>query len=261
MNLIPDYFFIELNNQKKDTLVKISPIGEVKGLDNRVFIIDGEKVLENTKARAIDIVLNKDHKDGEALGWFDLSSLVLKQDGIYAKLELNNLGKEAIENRYYRYLSPELAVNSKNREVHSIVGIGLVNSPNLLNKALNKTQKDNKNMQEELQKEINSLNSENQALKKEINTLEDINKTLQDEIEVLKETNKINLINSAINSGELLPSQKEFAMSLELNSLNGYLASVKGANTELTKALKTPLDIQEQKSEENAQSLKNMGWE
>jgi len=259
MNLIPDYFFIELNNQVKDTLVKISPIGEVKGLDNRVFIIDGKRVLENTKARAIDIVLNKDHKDGEALGWFDLSSLVLKQDGIYAKLELNNLGKEAIENRYYRYLSPELAVNSQNREVHSIVGVGLVNSPNLLNKALNK--KDNKNMQEELQKEINSLNSENQALKKEINSKDELNKNLLQEIELLKETNKINLINNAISNGELLPSQKEFAYSLELNSLNGYLNSVKQSNIELTKALKTPLDIQERKIEQNAQSLKNMGWE
>ena len=133
---IQDYFFIELNNQT-DGLVKICPVGEVIGIDRRVFVIDGETVLKNSIDRGIDIALNKNHYDSEAYGWFPLSSLVLKDDGIYGKLELNNLGKVAVENKHFRYLSPELNVNQLDRTVQSILAVGLVNSPNLLKKSLN----------------------------------------------------------------------------------------------------------------------------
>ena len=119
--------FIELNFQL-DKKVKISPIGEVVGVDGRVFIIDGNKVLEATKKIGIDIALNENHWGSKAFGWFALNSLELRDDGIYANLELNDLGKPAVENRHYRYLSPEYMVDN-NRNVLSIVGVGLVNQP------------------------------------------------------------------------------------------------------------------------------------
>ena len=76
-------------------------------------------------------------------------NLVLKDDGIYGKLELNNLGKVAVENKHFRYLSPELNVNQLDRTVQSIVAVGLVNSPNLLKKSLNKQEKE-KDMPDDL---------------------------------------------------------------------------------------------------------------
>lgn len=258
---IQDYFFIELNNQENG-LVKICPVGEVIGIDKRVFVIDGETVLKNSIDRGIDIALNKNHYDSEAYGWFPLSSLTLKDDGIYGKLELNNLGKVAVENKHYRYLSPELNVNQLDRTVQSIVAVGLVNSPNLLKKSLNKQERQI-DMKDDLTKEVNTLTAENLTLKKEINSLESTNKSLQDEIKVLKEQNKANKIDGAIVAGELLPAQKDFAMSLEANSLDGYLGSVKEANLQITKNLKNPLNVQgkEENAQENNQTLKAMGWE
>ena len=258
---IQDYFFIELNNQT-DGLVKICPVGEVIGIDRRVFVIDGETVLKNSIDRGIDIALNKNHYDSEAYGWFPLSSLVLKDDGIYGKLELNNLGKVAVENKHFRYLSPELNVNQLDRTVQSIMAVGLVNSPNLLKKSLNKQEKE-KDMPDDLKKEVNNLTAENLTLKKEVNNLETTNKSLQDEIKVLKEQNKTNKIDTAIVAGELLPAQKDFAMSLEANSLEGYLGSVKEANLQITKNLKNPLNVQikNEDEKENNQTLKAMGWE
>lgn len=258
---IQDYFFIELNNQENG-VVKICPVGEVIGIDKRVFVIDGETVLKNSIDRGIDIALNKNHYDSEAYGWFPLSSLILKDDGIYGKLELNDLGKIAVENKHYRYLSPELNVNQLDRTVQSIVAVGLVNSPNLLKKSLNKQER-RIDMKDDLTKEVNTLTAENLTLKKEVNSLETTNKSLQDEIKVLKEQNKANKIDTAIVAGELLPAQKDFAMSLEANSLDGYLGSVKEANLQITKNLKNSLNVQgkEENAQENNQTLKAMGWE
>lgn len=258
---IQDYFFIELNNQENG-VVKICPVGEVIGIDKRVFVIDGETVLKNSIDRGIDIALNKNHYDSEAYGWFPLNSLILKDDGIYGKLELNDLGKIAVENKHYRYLSPELNVNQLDRTVQSIVAVGLVNSPNLLKKSLNKQER-RIDMKDDLTKEVNKLTAENLTLEKEVNSLEITNKSLQDEIKVLKEQNKANKIDTAIVAGELLPAQKDFAMSLEANSVDGYLGSVKEANLQITKNLKNSLNVQgkEENAQENNQTLKAMGWE
>lgn len=255
-------FFIELNKQSKDELIKICPVGEVMGIDKRVFIIDGKTVLKNSIDRGIDIALNKNHFDSEAYGWFSLNSLILKDDGIYGKLELNNLGLEAVENKHYRYLSPELVVNQIDRTVQSIVAVGLVNSPNLLKKSLNKQEKEEKHMPEDLKKEINSLTAENLSLKKKLSNLENNKQNLEAEIKLLKEQNKINKIDNAISKGELLPAQKDFALTLETNSLDGYLASVKDVNLQITKNLRTGVDIQKNENQENNnQILKAMGWE
>ena len=222
-------------------------------------MIEGQSVIKNTSERGSDVVLNKNHYDKEAYGWFAIGSLVLKDDGIYASLELNNLGKEAVDNRHYRYLSPEFSVNQMDRTVHQIVGVGLVNAPNLLTKSLNKEEKTVDH--EDVKKEMNSLSSENLTLKKENNNLVDENKALTAQIATLKELNKVQKIDAAISAGELLPAQKEFAMSLELNSLEGYLNSVKEVNKELTKKLNEGIVCKEKESvENNSQILKNMGW-
>ncbi|MCW1604922.1 phage protease, partial [Campylobacter jejuni] len=69
--------------------------------------------------------------------WFDRNSLELREDGIYASLELTPKGKELVENKAFRYLSPEYYVDDDKNVIH-LDAMGLVNQPNLLNRALNK---------------------------------------------------------------------------------------------------------------------------
>ncbi len=297
---IRDFFLVEFNSTKDDKKVKISPIGEVVGLDRRVFVIDANSVIKNTKDRQIDIVLNKNHFDSDgAFGWFDLSSLEVKDDGIYASLELNNLGEEAVKNKHFRYLSPEYLVNS-NREVVAIVGVGLVNQPNLLNKAMNKegesreaddnclssvglepetpskapltennTSKQGEKMNDKkedvsLQKELNTANAKVLTLQTEVNKMQNENKELRSQIEALEETNKLSKIDNAIANGELLPAQKEFALSLDKNSIDGYLASVKEANLQITQGMQRELNHKEKNKDDEDKEvnkeLERMGW-
>ena len=131
---------LELNSLQ-DGKIKISPAGQqVMGYDGRVFNIDASFVVANTKSQNVDILLDKDHYDGEAMGWFDINSLEARDDGIYASLEFTEVGKGLVDKKLYRYLSPAYEVNYRDngvREVVRIASVGLVNRPNLLNKALN----------------------------------------------------------------------------------------------------------------------------
>ncbi|MFY4756177.1 phage protease [Campylobacter jejuni] len=127
---------LELNTKLTNEKVKISPIGIAKGLDGRVFKIDGEKLINNIQKNGLDIALNLNHQGGEAYG-FDRNSLELREDGIYASLELTPKGKELVENKAFRYLSPEYYVDDDKNVIH-LDAMGLVNQPNLLNRALNK---------------------------------------------------------------------------------------------------------------------------
>jgi phage I-like protein len=237
---------VELN-YKQDEKIKISPIGNVVGVDGRGFIIDAKEVVKNTQKNKIDIVLNENHWGSKANGWFALNSLEIRSDGIYADLSLNDLGKPAVENKHYRYLSPEYMID-RNRNVVSIVGVGLVNQPNLLSKALNK-----QNEQEEykgMDKELDDLKNQNTTLTRENNTLltqvSDKDKT----IEGLTTTLKTEKTNNAIAGGSLLPAQKDFALSLEPNQLDAYLATLKTQKEE-NKARGDELDVNQ---ENNAQS-------
>ena len=116
--------------------LKISPIGDVTGLDGRVFEIDGQQVLDKLNATGLELVLNIAHSyDGEAAGWFN--DFELRDDGIYAMLSLNDNGQDLIAKKHYKYLSPEYFKDYDTNQVHMLVGVGLVNQPNLLNDALN----------------------------------------------------------------------------------------------------------------------------
>jgi len=224
-------YLIALNAQTKDEKIKISPAGEFKGVDGRVYTLNSSDVVTKTKDRKIDIVLNIEHgwskEDNKAAGWFDFDSLEAREDGIYANLETTDIGAELIEKKLYRYLSPEYKVARAENSmiVLEIVGVGLVNRPNVLDEALNKeettVQKSN-NTEIELQKEIQKLKEENQQL-----------------LTRAKEAK----IDSAIKAGELMPKAKEFAMSLNGEKLDEFLALNKDEAKHLT--TNTPIDTKE----------------
>lgn len=197
--------------------VCISPIGKVTGIDGRVFSID-ENVITNTRNMGIDLVLDKNHLGEDALGWFNKDSLEAKADGIYATLELTPLGKSLVENKSYKYLSPVYDVNSTNKsEVLRIVGVGLVNMPNLLKDALNKQQQGDVNVDEkEYKAQIEELKKQNAELKEQLEA-QKATMLKQEENAVVEK------IENAVKSGEMLPSRKDSALSLRGAALNNFL--------------------------------------
>ena len=215
-------FVIDLNRANKNDKLKISPIGEVEGIDGRLYTINGEDVVTKTKTRNIDIVMNVNHGWDEykekAAGWFDLNSLEVKEDGIYASLETTNIGEELISEKHYRYLSPEyrVAYDGNNRIVTELVGVGLVNRPNLLDEALNN---------EESTKTEPIKEGKDMAL--DPNKKQPIDaqlKKLQEENAQLKLNEKKSKIDMAIAKGELMPNKQEYALKLDGEMLDEFLA-------------------------------------
>jgi phage I-like protein len=188
---------IELN-LKEGEKIKVSPVGEVIGLDGRAFKIDGESLLKNILIADLHIPLDINHGFDEAVGWFEKTSFEVKEDGLYASLELNNKGQELIDTRAYRYLSP-VYIMGENGFVVGLDSVGLVNRPNLLNKELNEKTKKEKKLEEleELRNDIKALRNEIKDLKPKDETKNDETKKEENssnDIEVittaLKEMNK-----------------------------------------------------------------------
>ncbi len=181
-------------NYKEGEKVKVSPVGKVVGMDGRGFIINGNNLVENININKLDIVLDSNHGFDKALGWFAYTSFEVRDDGIYASLELNPDGVEANTKKQYKYLSPVYEIDYSNREVKSLDSVGFVNRPNLLNEALNN--RDGEKM-EELQEQLRLEKEKNNRLTQEIVVLKGENqesneKQLADEVATLK-TNMIEL--------------------------------------------------------------------
>lgn len=205
-----------LNATDLSQKIRISPIGKAIGIDGRVFNV-GENVLTNTLQMDIDLVLDKNHWGEEALGWFAKDSLEIKDDGIYASLELTPEGKTLIENKSYKYLSPVYDVDSTNRsQVLRIVGVGLVNMPNLLKDALNKQQQGDNVDEEKYKAKIEELKKQNEDLQKQVETLKQSAK----EAEKNAITQKVE---NAIKIGEMLPARKDNALALNGTALDNFL--------------------------------------
>lgn len=185
-------------NYKNGELIKVSPIGEIEGADGRTFKIDAKKIIENIKKNGVDIVLDENHSFAGAVGWFDKDSFEVRDDGIYAKLELNKRGMELVNDKIYRYLSPVYDLSG--RDVLSIESVGLVNKPNVLNNALNSKG----------DKVENEKNSELDALNEKVKKLEETITSLNKELEGFKkDDDKANESQKANESGKVDEDSKE----------------------------------------------------
>lgn len=222
---------LSLNSQDSiNEKVKISPIGLFEGIDGRKYHLDAQKVQEAMKKQGLDIVLDENHEDYRACGWFDLNSLEIKEDGIYASLALTPEGEELVKNRLYRYLSPAYAVSKSVKgvyQVERIASVGLVNRPNLLSQALNKdhtTKGDTMDKElEELKAQLEAMRAENEALQAKIKELEAEKAAKDEEAKKLAQNAKIELIDKAIENKELLPKRKDAALALNGASLQNFL--------------------------------------
>ncbi len=226
-NFIKQLCAIDLSklNEKQ----RISPVGKATGLDGRVFTINGAEVLAKLQANGLQLVLNIAHEyGGKAAGWF--TDFELKENGIYASLRLTALGKELLETEQYKYLSPEYLVDYDTNQVELIIGVGLVNQPNLLNEALNQINQINQigsktMMTEDEQKQLTRAQNSVTTLTTEKNALETENKALKDKVAAGEKAQRLSKIDNAITAGKLKPAKKDYALTIEDNAvLDTFLA-------------------------------------
>lgn len=229
--------FLSLNAEfKQDEKIKISPVGEFEGIDGRRYSLNADLVLKNSQKMSVDLMLDKNHEDDEAMGWFDINSLEKRDDGIFASLTLTPKGEELVKNRSYRYLSPAYVIEAFKENglmvIERIASVGLVNRPNLLSQALNndETKTKGENMEKELAElkaQLVALKAENEALQAKVKELEAEKEKQEEEANKIAQNAKIELIDKAIENKELLPKRKETALALNGQALTDFLDTAK----------------------------------
>jgi len=240
---------LELNVNSKTKEVKISPVGLFSGYDGRVYKVSAATIL-NTKQRGLDIPLNIEHcftqKGCAAVGWFKVDTLEIKEDGVYAQLELTKEGKELINSKIYRYLSPEFSVD-EDRNVITIDAVALVNTPNF-NLEINQKQKLKEGNKMD---ELEQLKKEKEELLKELKLQKELNQKLIDDL-------KTQLLDEAIKANKILPAEKEILKELNIDTLRSYLSTRQplGHTKELN------INTGNQTDKDSAYKIAaNLGWE
>lgn len=123
-----------VNLSEVPVYIKILPFGYVSS-EKGDFIVDKESfhmIKEHMEQRKLDIVIDYEHqtlKDIEAPagGW--IKELVLKSDGIFAKVEWTEKAKGYLRNKEYRYLSPVVLVRKKDHKASQLHSVALTNTP------------------------------------------------------------------------------------------------------------------------------------
>ncbi len=242
---------IQKNEFQNGEKVKILPLGEIKGRDGRYWELtkdDAVAIVNQIKSDGVDIVLDFEHRsydypsDETAAGWFKADSFEVRDDGIYASLELTEKGLQAVNNKEYRYLSP--VFYSSGTRIVQLESVGLTNLPNIpdipaLNKKTKNFKEDTMDMIEKLTKEKTELEVQLNELKGKLQKYEEmekeLNKIKKERDDTLQELNKIKgefealkkeqyereinqMVENAIKDGKLAPAQKEIALKIGLNS-------------------------------------------
>ena len=121
--------------------VHLVPIGDYKGSDK-----DGNPIDEHITKESLDQIAEKlnsgddvlcdiDHqsckpgveRDSKAAGWFH-KFVVDPVKGLFASLKLTKKGREIVENREYRYVSPVFSLN-EDGTVSDLHSVALTNTP------------------------------------------------------------------------------------------------------------------------------------
>ena len=149
------------------TLVQVSPVGNFVGTD-----ADGKPVDETVTLDALrrvlaniegEILVDVDHAsergdETKAAAWasdFIVAELTGNSSGLYARLRWTKYGRELVENREYRYLSPVWTLDEENRPVR-LISIALTNRPALkgISPIINSEPQQTKYLDNKMDKEI-----------------------------------------------------------------------------------------------------------
>ncbi len=114
--------------------IRVLPLGYISS-EKGDFLVDSESfrmMKEHMEHRAVDIVIDYEHQtlrdmQAPAGGW--IKELVLKSDGIFARVEWTKRAKGYLQNREYRYLSPVVMVRKKDCKASQIHSVALTNTP------------------------------------------------------------------------------------------------------------------------------------
>lgn len=134
MELQPQILSLSANLTEVPEYIRVLPLGYVSS-EKGDFIVDEDgfqRIHNRMKRRAIDIVIDYEHqtlKDvpAPAAGW--IKDLVLKENGVFAKVQWTEKAKEYLKNKEYKYLSPVVFVKKKDHKVEQLHSVALTNCP------------------------------------------------------------------------------------------------------------------------------------
>ncbi|GAB6100428.1 phage protease [Halanaerocella petrolearia] len=140
MKITPIILKGELEGGEAPEMIQIIPLGSWTDHPSgkfRVTKADVVKIIENFAQEENDCVIDYEHQtlhgtEAPAAGW--IRELINKEDeGLYAKVEWTKRGKEYIENKEYKYLSPVLLSSHQDEEgwnrPHVLHSAALTNKP------------------------------------------------------------------------------------------------------------------------------------
>ncbi len=119
--------------------VHLLPPGAVQTVDRRgpYRVADAEKLIAASFAAAPRLPIDENHatdlaapkgQPAPARGW--ITQMEAREDGIWGKVEWTEAGRQLVEDRAYRGLSPVIA-HDKSKTIRAILRASLVNNPNL----------------------------------------------------------------------------------------------------------------------------------
>jgi phage I-like protein len=139
------YFYLsELKNRINNNKIVVDAMIEGRWKNPKYGLIEAsvskfKNFIENWKQKTIgrDIGLDFNHQSGKSAGW--VTNLFIEQDEagknkLRAEIELTPVGKQAIESKEYRYISPEFTDSYRDKETgvdkkNCILNLALTNKP------------------------------------------------------------------------------------------------------------------------------------
>lgn len=122
------------NAKTSQKLVKLLPLGLVHSTKGDFLVDDGsfKSIRCKFTERQLQIPIDYEHQtlkdmQAPAAGW--IKDIVLKSDGIYGAVEWTERAVEYLKNREYRYLSPVILTQGKDRRVVALHSAALTNTP------------------------------------------------------------------------------------------------------------------------------------
>ena len=121
-------------------MIHLLPIGSFAGRDGRTWMLDDAAgVIRRFEARGVDLPIdyehqsemNPEHRSGPvpAAGW--ITSLEMRDDGIWGRAKWTDKARSLITAGEYRYISPTFTFSKSTRQVMRLKGAGLVPVPTL----------------------------------------------------------------------------------------------------------------------------------
>lgn len=125
--------------------IPLVPAGQVVGRDGREWVNDSpELVIGAFAAGGADLPVDLEHATelkapqgdpAPAVGW--IQELQIRDGHIWGRVEWTEAGRNAVESKSYRYVSPVFVFERASKRVVALTSAALTNRPNLFLQALN----------------------------------------------------------------------------------------------------------------------------